>query len=136
MICTWTIVTNYRTISITGEGTPGIGAPNARCASYNAGYRLLKLSGDVEGYCTYADEQILSATSSNCNDPPPDRAHDCLNGGCIPKTTYNTPGIYANLAACQSGCAKNSNCTGECVSPEELAALQQAANNLQTKFCK
>jgi hypothetical protein len=62
-------------------------------------------------------------------------ACDCLNGGCIPKTTYNTPGVYASLAACQSGCAKNSNCTGECISTGELAALQQAANNLQTKFC-
>jgi hypothetical protein len=67
---------------------------------------------------------------------PPDTPCDCLNGGCVPKTTYNTPGIFPTLAACQSGCAKNSNCIGECVSAEELAALQQAANNLQSKFCK
>jgi hypothetical protein len=66
----------------------------------------------------------------------PDQKYDCLNGGCIPKTTYNTPGAFPSLATCQSGCAKNSNCTGECVSPEELAALQQAANTLQSKFCK
>lgn len=66
----------------------------------------------------------------------PAQQYDCINGGCIPKATHNTPGKYASLAACQSGCAKDSDCTGECVSVAELAALQQAANNLQTKFCK
>jgi hypothetical protein len=61
---------------------------------------------------------------------------DCVNGGCVPQTTYNTPGVFANLAACQSGCAKNSNCTGECVDPVEIAALKQAVNTLQSKICK
>ncbi len=60
---------------------------------------------------------------------------DCVNGGCVPKTTYNTPGVFPSLAACQSGCAKNSNCTGECVDPSEIAALGQALNTLQSKFC-
>jgi hypothetical protein len=60
---------------------------------------------------------------------------DCLNGGCIPKTTYNTPGKYASLAACRSGCAKDSNCAGECVSAAEIAALQQAANLVRNKLC-
>jgi hypothetical protein len=60
---------------------------------------------------------------------------DCVNGGCVPKTTYNTPGVFPNLAACQSGCAKNSNCTGECIDPSEIAAHQQALNNLQAKIC-
>ncbi len=60
---------------------------------------------------------------------------DCINGGCVPKTTYGTPGVFANLAACQSGCAKNSTCAGECVDPAEIAALKQALNTLQSKFC-
>jgi hypothetical protein len=62
--------------------------------------------------------------------------HDCVNGGCVPKTTYGTPGKYASLAACQSACAKDSNCTGECVSSEEISALQQAANKAQANCCK
>jgi hypothetical protein len=61
--------------------------------------------------------------------------YDCINGGCIPTRTYNTPGAYANLADCQGGCAKNSICTGECVSTDELAALTQATSKLQSKFC-
>jgi hypothetical protein len=62
--------------------------------------------------------------------------YDCLNGGCIPQNMYNTPGVFTSLAACQSGCAKNSNCMGECVDPAEIAALQQAVGNLQSKICK
>jgi hypothetical protein len=60
---------------------------------------------------------------------------DCLNGGCITAATYNTPGKYANLAACQSGCAKDSPCAGECVSAADLANLQQAAGLVQTRIC-
>lgn len=71
----------------------------------------------------------------NCQRVPPDQPFDCLNGGCIPKTAYGTPGFYANLASCQSGCARNSNCRGKCVSPEDMAALEQAANQLQAKIC-
>jgi hypothetical protein len=60
---------------------------------------------------------------------------DCINGGCVPKDIYKTPGVFATLSACQAGCAKNSNCTGECVDPAEIAALNQALNNLQAKIC-
>lgn len=66
----------------------------------------------------------------------PSQPFDCLNGACLPKSTYNTPGFFDSLSACQSGCAKNSNCTGECVSAAEIAALKQSANNLQSRICK
>jgi len=82
------------------------------------------------GYPFYADESVGCVTSIDPNQPC-----DCINGGCVTKTTYNTPGKYANLSACQSGCAKDSNCIGECVSEPELAALKQAANALQSKIC-
>jgi hypothetical protein len=72
----------------------------------------------------------------DCGGIASNQPYDCVNGGCIPKTTYNTPGVFASLAACQSGCAKNSNCTGECVSTDEIAALQQAASALQARLCK
>lgn len=71
---------------------------------------------------------------SGC-DPDPSQPCDCINGGCVPKTTYNTPGVFPTLAACESGCAKNSNCAGECVSAAEIAALQQATSTLRSKLC-
>jgi hypothetical protein len=70
-----------------------------------------------------------------CDDPLADGKCDCVNGGCVPQATYSTPGKYANLAACLSGCGKDSPCTEECVSAAELAALRQAANALQSRLC-
>ncbi|MEH2211063.1 hypothetical protein [Nostoc sp.] len=45
--------------------------------------------------------------------------YDCLNGKCVLKTQYNTPGIYNSLADCQAVCASGGAC-GEgrqCVDP-------------------
>jgi hypothetical protein len=100
---------------------------------YQQAIRILDGSTVVLDSC-YAP-QTLTITPINRGVDPAQK-FDCINGGCVPKTTHNTPGKYATLSACQSGCAKDSSCTGECVSAAELAALQQAANNLQTKFCK
>lgn len=74
-----------------------------------------------------------------CADPDPlapTVRHDCINGTCLPKTTYGTPGRYASRAACVGACARDSDCTGECVPVAEIAALRQAANRLKTKFCR
>jgi hypothetical protein len=81
----------------------------------------------------------LTVTYSGCdNDSPtsPNQPCDCVNGGCVPKATYSTPGKYDSLAACQSACAKDSPCNGECISAAEIAALQQAANKAQANCCK
>jgi hypothetical protein len=97
---------------------------------------LVSNGGGYSAWCLDNDETVVSIQSYDCDSVNPSQKFDCLNGGCIPAETYTTPGIYANLAACESGCAKNSNCKGECVSAAELAALQQAANQLQSKICK
>ncbi|WP_309740075.1 hypothetical protein [Chamaesiphon sp. OTE_20_metabat_361] len=100
---------------------------------------------DVEGTFTPSNGSCKSATivivscsfCPNCCTNPLDPAqpYDCINGNCLPKTTYSTPGKYASLTACQSGCAKDSNCSGECVSAAEIAALQQAASLVRNKLC-
>jgi hypothetical protein len=86
---------------------------------------------DPNNWSFYAP--TLLVTYEGCNDSAP--GYDCINGGCLPKATYGTPGIFTTLAACTSGCAKNSNCQGECISAEEIAALSQAANSLKSKIC-
>jgi hypothetical protein len=99
---------------------------------------------DVEGTFNPSNGSCLSATITVvacsfcpgcCIDSALDGKCDCINGGCIPAVTYNTPGKYANLAACQSACAKDSPCTGECVSAADLANLQQAAGIVQSRLC-
>lgn len=91
------------------------------------------LGGNFSGTGWYESPQYYL---KNCTNLIPNQPYDCINGGCVPKTTYMTPGKYENLAACQSGCAKDSPCTGECVSPEQIAALQQAASNVRSRLCK
>ena len=115
-------------LSITGGGVCGGGQ-----------FVPVPYFGDSTSNSTKSGSFVIvscSKCSGCCTDAiNPDQACDCVNGGCVPKATYNTPGAFATLAACQSGCAKNSNCAGECVDPAELAALQQAASNLQSKIC-
>ena len=98
-------------------------------------YKKDAYGNDAQIYFSCYTDKSLIIDGVPLGGIPPDQPFDCVNGGCIPKSIYNTPGLFPNLAACQSGCAKNSNCTGECVSAEELAALQQAANQLQSKIC-
>jgi hypothetical protein len=89
---------------------------------------------NAAGWYSYPEFYLRQKPGSDPLDA--NQLHDCLNGQCIPAKSYKTPGVFANLAACQSGCAKNSNCKGECVSAAEIAALQQAANNVRPKLCK
>ena len=72
---------------------------------------------------------------SGC-EPDPNKPCDCINGGCVPATMYDTPGLFPKLADCQSGCAPDSDCEGECVSSAEILTLQQSIGNLQSKICK
>jgi hypothetical protein len=121
-----TVAVSEFTSCTSGGRTRRFGYPPPLVASSDGGY---------SAWCLDNDESVTSIESYNCTGIDPDQPCDCVNGGCVPKTTYNTPGVFPNLAACQSGCAKNSNCTGECVDPAEIAALQQAVNNLQSKIC-
>lgn len=66
----------------------------------------------------------------------PSQPHDCINGNCLPSTTYKTMGFYSNLADCQSGCAKNSKCAGECVPQNEIENLRTAVTKLRSRICK
>ena len=105
--------------------------PNGNVYSYyNDG-----LGGNFDGSGWMSQPSYLL---KNCkpNSPDPNQACDCDNGGCVPKTTYNTPGKYPSLAACQSACAKDSSCVGECIPTADIAALQQAANKAQANCCK
>jgi hypothetical protein len=80
--------------------------------------------------------QVSMGNCPDCSELKDNQPYDCINGGCVPKKTYNTPGVFANLSACEAGCAKNSDCPGECVTAEDIANLKQAANNLQARHCK
>jgi hypothetical protein len=131
----------------------GIGCDNVFRSGYFCSENLVVVGGgvcggvilvDAEGrsaanpaYYSAISQAVEQVSCSNCSGccQNPDVVCDCVNGGCVPATTYNTPGVYASLAACQSGCAQNSPCTGECVDPAEIAALNQAISSLRPRIC-
>jgi hypothetical protein len=121
-----------RTYTLTGKYTP---SSFSQCG-YT--WTVFTLEGATSHYPVSFFSPSVQYSYSGCSEGSVNASqpYDCINGGCLPKTTYNTPGAFASLAACQSGCAKNSNCSGECISKEDLAALQQAANNLRNRYCK
>jgi hypothetical protein len=65
--------------------------------------------------------------------PPPNIAHDCINGSCIPQSTYNTPGIYQSLSDCEVACGTG--CSGKCISNADWAQISGLASQLKNKNC-
>lgn len=66
-------------------------------------------------------------------DTPPPIQYDCVNGACLPKTTFNTPGIYATLSECEINCGTG--CSGKCLSNEDWAQIEGLAAQLKNKNC-
>jgi hypothetical protein len=106
--------------------------PQADNYAFFPGTLTIEYLGDCSDYDPDFGSGSGSGSGSGINTNQP---CDCLNGGCIPASIYKTPGRYATLAACESGCANNSPCDGECVSTAAIANIEQAVNNLQSRLC-
>lgn len=63
----------------------------------------------------------------------PQTQYDCINGACIAKATYNTPGIYQSLSECETSCGTG--CSGKCISNSEWAQIEGLANQLKNQNC-
>jgi len=61
-----------------------------------------------------------SGDCSNCQQPQQIK-YDCLNGDCIAKDKYNTPGFYQSLDDCQKVCGNAGSCgDGKiCIDPND-----------------
>ncbi|WP_445626458.1 hypothetical protein [Nostoc sp. DSM 114167] len=84
---------------------------------------------------TCADVAFLYYTNS-CPATQPDNSqlpHDCINGACIKKSTYNTPGIYKSLSECEIACGTG--CSGNCISNSEWAQIKGLSNQLRNRNC-
>ena len=65
---------------------------------------------------------------------PPDLTYyDCVNGACIPKTTYNTPGLYQSLGDCEVACGTG--CSGKCISNSGWAQIEGLSDELESANC-
>ncbi len=86
---------------------------------------------------------------NECTPAPPPIKYDCLNGNCVPKSQYNTPGLYLSLEACEAACGGNS-CPSpfECLEPanycppgktcipnSDWGKIESLSNQLKNKSC-
>ena len=83
-------------------------------------YSITQVSGP--GECTSADPP-----------PPPSSRWDCINGSCLVKSQYGTPGIYESLSACEQNCGPG--CGGVCVSNADWAKISSLASQIKNKDC-
>ena len=58
---------------------------------------------------------------------------DCINGACVKKEVYSTPGIYQGIEECEVACG--SGCSGKCLSNSEWSKINSLASQLKSKNC-
>jgi hypothetical protein len=87
-------------------------------------------------------EILAQANSSTChnlnwkryeNTCPASTSYDCINGACISKVIYNTPGMYESLEVCETACGTG--CSGKCISNSDWVQIEGLANKLKQKNC-
>lgn len=65
--------------------------------------------------------------------PPPSPQYDCVNGACVEKQKYSTPGIYESLSECEKSCGPG--CGGVCISNSDWAKISNLAAMVKNKDC-
>jgi hypothetical protein len=63
----------------------------------------------------------------------PNEPYDCINGACIKKSVYSTPGLYQSLSDCEIACGTG--CSGKCLSNADWAQIKSLSNQLKTRNC-
>ncbi len=59
--------------------------------------------------------------------------YDCINGACLKKTTYNTPGLYASLSLCEVACGTG--CSGKCLSNADWTQIESLSSQIMNRNC-
>ncbi|MBN3926114.1 hypothetical protein [Nostoc sp. NMS4] len=76
---------------------------------------------------------VNNDTGGEYTPPTPTDKYDCINGACIKKTVYSTPGIYQSLSECETACGTG--CSGKCVSNADWAQIEGLSNQLKNRNC-
>ncbi len=90
-------------------------------------------TGEIIGQIrtTTCNTLIYTGYTNTC--PPTTVKYDCINGACVSKATYNTPGIYNSLSECEVACGTG--CNGKCISNADWAQIEGLANQLKNQTC-
>jgi hypothetical protein len=140
---TFTITYSYQGSSYTANATgyendqPYLKNSGGLAYLWSACRNVDMRGGQVWAGTNEAPIQSYTFTKTNplCGTPdePPQEKYDCINGSCIPKTTYNTPGLYQSLSACEIACGTG--CSGKCISNSDWAQIEGLSSQLRNKSC-
>lgn len=86
------------------------------CGGYS--FKVVDLNSGSAIYFSTSSAQDV-ALRFDGQPPLNSQKYDCINGTCIIKTQYNTPGLYNSLSDCQAVCANGGSCGDgkQCVDP-------------------
>ncbi|MHC5826774.1 MAG: hypothetical protein ACYT04_65630, partial [Nostoc sp.] len=90
---------------------------------------------DGAGQIPAAQFANTSGSCSNCQSVviPVEVAYDCVNGACIDKNTYKTPGLYESISDCEIACGIG--CSGKCLSNADWAQIESLSSQIMNKNC-
>ncbi|MEA5619512.1 hypothetical protein VB711_16935 [Cronbergia sp. UHCC 0137] len=99
-------------------------------------YSVIRSSFDNREMSSFTCNASVSGVNFTfvADDPNCGIAYDCINGACLPQSTYNTPGQYPTLADCELVCGGDS-CTGKCISNNEWVQIENLANQVKNNVC-
>lgn len=133
---TWTISWNRTVSSFSSNQSDDVSgyADDSPYLADSAGIRSLVSACDGRNMSTWCFSSsgcyIVSAVFTPSQAP---LEYDCINGACLPKTTYNTPGLYPTLEECEVSCGAG--CSGKCISNSDWAKIEGLSSQLKNKNC-
>lgn len=78
-------------------------------------------------------QQVSCSFCPGCCTDPESPKYDCINGACLSKSAYNTPGLYSSLSVCEEACGTG--CSGKCINNADWAQIEGLSGQLKTRNC-
>ncbi|MEH1981410.1 MAG: hypothetical protein V7L27_19440 [Nostoc sp.] len=133
---TWTISVTYsRVFPPSTDTVPGYSddAPFFGQTSNNTQWSLISAADGRVMYPNWVGVGITPTITSAVFTAVAS-SYDCVNGACVPKALYSTPGLYENLSACEVVCGTGG-CSGTCVSNSDWAQIEGLSGQLRNRNC-
>ncbi|MFM5960404.1 MAG: hypothetical protein ACKOQ2_25165, partial [Dolichospermum sp.] len=113
---------NAGNIQRAAEGTSYVVLDTLSCHGGKS-IRVFDGGGMVEWKC--ANVSTLTIT------PLGSPRYDCINGACLNKSQYGTPGIYESISVCEQNCGPG--CGGVCVPNADWTTISSLASQVKNK---
>lgn len=95
------------------------------CVQDQRSIRVFDGASQVEWKCAIVSSLVITPLGSP--------RYDCINGSCLEKSKFGTPGIYESQADCEQNCGRG--CGGVCISNADWGKIGNLAAMIKNKDC-